>query len=30
MIVDALYDSEEDDLVVIDEPELSLHPALQR
>jgi AAA domain, putative AbiEii toxin, Type IV TA system len=29
-IVDALYDSTENDIVVIDEPELSLHPALQR
>jgi len=29
-IVDALYDSKETDVVVIDEPELSLHPALQR
>ena len=29
-IVDALYDSGPDDLVAIDEPELSLHPALQR
>jgi len=29
-IVDALYDSRESDLIAIDEPELSLHPALQR
>lgn len=29
-IVDALYDSREEDLIVIDEPELSLHPAYQR
>ena len=29
-IVDALYDSEEGDLIGIDEPELSLHPAYQR
>jgi len=29
-IVDALYDSTENDIIVIDEPELSLHPALQR
>ena len=29
-IVDALYDSEEGDIIVIDEPELSLHPSLQR
>nr|WP_232468068.1 AAA family ATPase [Bordetella genomosp. 13] len=29
-IVDSLYDSIEDDVVVIDEPELSLHPALQK
>lgn len=29
-IVDSLYDSVEDDVVVIDEPELSLHPALQK
>jgi predicted ATPase len=29
-IVDALYDSRELDLIAIDEPELSLHPALQR
>lgn len=29
-IVDALYDSKPDDIIVIDEPELSLHPALQR
>ena len=29
-IVDALYDSTTADLVAIDEPELSLHPALQR
>jgi predicted ATP-dependent endonuclease of OLD family len=29
-IIDALYDSEKDDVIVIDEPELSLHPLLQR
>lgn len=29
-IVDALYDSGKDDLIVLDEPELSLHPAYQR
>ena len=29
-IVDALYDSQERDVIVIDEPELSLHPAYQR
>lgn len=29
-IIDALYDSEAGQIVVIDEPELSLHPALQR
>lgn len=29
-IVDALYDSDEDDIIVIDEPELSLHPSLLR
>ena len=29
-IVDALYDSREGDVIVIDEPELSLHPAYQR
>lgn len=29
-IVDALYDSSEGDLIFIDEPELSLHPSLQR
>lgn len=29
-IVDALYDSTEEQLIVIDEPELSLHPHLQR
>jgi energy-coupling factor transporter ATP-binding protein EcfA2 len=29
-IVDALYDSEPGQCIVIDEPELSLHPALQR
>lgn len=29
-IVDALYDSSPDSMVVIDEPELSLHPSLQK
>lgn len=29
-IVDALFDSEDGDLIAVDEPELSLHPALQR
>ena len=29
-IVDTLYDSSPDDLIFIDEPELSLHPSLQR
>lgn len=29
-IIDALYDSGEDELIVIDEPELSLHPVAQR
>ena len=29
-IVDSLYDSKPGDVIVIDEPELSLHPALQR
>jgi predicted ATP-dependent endonuclease of OLD family len=29
-IVDALYDSKPGDVVVIDEPELSLHPSLQK
>ena len=29
-IIDALYDSQEGDLIAIDEPELSLHPAYQR
>lgn len=29
-IVDTLYDSDENDFIVIDEPELSLHPSLQR
>ena len=28
--MDALYDSQEGDIIVIDEPELSLHPAYQR
>jgi len=30
VIVDALYDSRPGELIAIDEPELSLHPALQR
>ena len=29
-IIDALYDSHDGDFIVIDEPELSLHPAYQR
>lgn len=29
-IVDTLYDSNDNDFIVIDEPELSLHPSLQR
>jgi predicted ATP-dependent endonuclease of OLD family len=29
-IVDTLYDSSDDDIIIIDEPELSLHPSLQR
>lgn len=29
-IVDSLYDSKQGDVIVIDEPELSLHPALQK
>ena len=29
-IVDALYDSEEDNVIFIDEPEISLHPDLQK
>lgn len=29
-IVDSLYDSLENDIIVIDEPELSLHPAFQK
>jgi len=29
-IVDALYDSKENQIIVIDEPELSLHPSLQK
>ncbi len=29
-IVDSLYDSQPGDIIVIDEPELSLHPVLQR
>ncbi|MFS6938021.1 ATP-dependent nuclease [Neisseria animaloris] len=30
VIVDALYDSNPGDIIVIDEPELSLHPSLQK
>lgn len=30
LIVDALYDSKPESMIVIDEPELSLHPSLQR
>lgn len=30
VIVDALYDSQKGDIIVIDEPELSLHPSLQK
>ena len=30
ILIDALYDSEEGDVIVIDEPELSLHPQLQK
>jgi hypothetical protein len=30
LIADALYDSIEGDMIVIDEPELSLHPSLQK
>lgn len=29
-IIDSLYDSEPNDIIAIDEPELSLHPALQK
>lgn len=29
-IIDTLYDSKEGDIIIIDEPELSLHPSLQR
>lgn len=29
-IIDSLYDSKEEDMVVIDEPELSLHPTFQK
>lgn len=29
-VADALYDSEEDSIIAIDEPELSLHPPIQR
>lgn len=30
VIVDAIYDSEPGDIIIIDEPELSLHPSLQK
>ena len=30
LIVDALYDSKSEDIIAVDEPELSLHPAFQR
>lgn len=30
VIVDALYDSKPGDIIIIDEPELSLHPSLQK
>lgn len=30
ILVDALYDSRDGDVIVVDEPELSLHPAFQR
>lgn len=30
VLIDALYDSRDGDVIVIDEPELSLHPAFQR
>lgn len=30
IIIDALYDSDPDNVIVVDEPELSLHPSLQR
>lgn len=29
-IIDSIYDSKEGDMIVIDEPELSLHPSLQK
>lgn len=29
-IIDSLYDSKENDIIVIDEPELSLHPSFQK
>lgn len=29
-IIDALYDSQPDNIIIVDEPELSLHPSLQK